>query len=96
MTTMHNPFEEYYLNQARSNDVYQQGGMLPGFMGARMQKGYGLGNVLKGFFRNALPFAKTGAKILGKTLLKTEANIAKDVVKSKQFRQTLKKTRREF
>lgn len=86
---MHNPFEEYYLNQARNNVQY--GGRLPGFMGARMQRGYGLGSIFKGFIRNALPLAKTGAKILGKSLLKTGANIVKDVVKGKEFKQALKR-----
>ncbi len=88
---MYNPFEDYYLNQAQNNDVYQYGGTLPGFMGARVQRGYGLGSIFEGLIRNALPLAKTGAKLLGKNLLKTGANIIKDIVRGKEFKQTLKR-----
>lgn len=88
---MHNPYEEYYLNQAKGNDSYQLGGSLSGFRGARLQRGSGLGSLFKGFVRTALPFAKTGAKLLGKSLLSTGANILKDVANGEGFKQSLKK-----
>ena len=84
---MQNPFEQYYLNQASGN---QQGGTLEGFRGTRMQKGYGLGSLFKGFARSALPFVKTGAKILGKNLVNTGANVMMDVIDGKNLKQSLK------
>ena len=36
-------------------------------------------------------FAKTGAKLLGTTLLDTGANIMKDVAKGRNFRKSLEK-----
>ena len=86
-----NPYVAYFVNQAKGKGHVQLGGSLPGFQGARMQKGFGLGSLFRGFYRTALPFAKTGAKLLGTTLLDTGANIMKDVAKGRNFRKSLEK-----
>ena len=56
-----------------------------------MQKGFRLGSLFRGFYRTALPFLKTGAKLLGTTLLDTGANIMTDVAKGRDFRKSLEK-----
>ena len=45
-----------------------------------MQRGYGLGGLLKGLFRAAVPLLKQGAKVVGRTALKTGAQVAGDVL----------------
>jgi len=55
------------------------------FQGARMQRGHGLGSILRGFFRNAWPLIQTGAKAFGKQALKTGLQIANDVVEGQNF-----------
>ena len=51
-----------------------------------MQRGFGLDSLFRGFYHPALPFARTGAKLLGTTLLDTGANIMKDVAKGRNLR----------
>ena len=63
-------YEQYYRNQVGSGDVF--------FRGTRIQRGYGLGNILSGLFRTALPILKQGAKGLGKEVLRTGVEIASD------------------
>jgi hypothetical protein len=53
---MRNAYEDYYLQQV--------GHGLPVFVGARVQRGHGIGNVLGGVFRQAVPLLTKGAKIL--------------------------------
>lgn len=57
-----------------------RGGSLPVFRGARMQRGYGLGSMLKGMLRSAVPFLKEGGKLIGKKALKTGMHVARDVL----------------
>jgi len=64
-------YEDYYLRQS--------GGQLPVFMGARSQKGHGLGSILSGLFRRVLPFLKANAKNFATTALRTGVDIAEDV-----------------
>ena len=52
---------------------------MPVFQGVRMQRGHGLGSVLKGFFRSAWPLIETGAKAFGRQFFKTGMQIANDV-----------------
>ena len=54
---------DYYREQA--------GHGLPGFQGARFQRGHGLGSMFKGLLHLATPLLKKGAVALGKTALKT-------------------------
>ena len=39
-------------------EYMQRGGSLPVFRGARTQRGYGLGSMLKGILRSAIPLHK--------------------------------------
>ena len=81
-----NPYEAYIVNQTKDKGYFQVGGFLPGFQGAQRQRGFGLGSLFRGFYRTALPFAKTETKLLGTTLLDTGANSMKDVAKGRNLR----------
>jgi hypothetical protein len=71
---------KYYREQAGSG--------VSAFQGARYQRGSGLGNVFKKFYRWLLPVFKThalpvltnGAKSLSKEAIQTAANIATDTL----------------
>ena len=65
-------FVPYYLNQA--------GNGLPGFAGAPMVYGRGLGSVLSRAFRFVLPFLKRGVDIAKPHLKSAAKGIASDVV----------------
>ena len=43
-----NPYEAYFVNQAKGKGYSQLGGYLPGFQGARMRRGFGLGKMGSG------------------------------------------------
>ena len=62
------PFGAYFVNQAIGKGYSELGGSLPGFQGARKQKGFGLHSLSERFYRTALPSAKAGAKLLETTL----------------------------
>ena len=66
--------EDYYINQAGSG--------LPGFQGTRYQRGAGLGSMFSGLLRAVAPLLKSGAKKIGKTLLKKGMNIASNFLDS--------------
>ena len=59
-------------------------GPLPVFVGPGNQRGYGLGGILSGLFRTAIPIVKRGAASLakeaGKEALTTGAGILEDVM----------------
>ena len=57
----------------------QSGYGMPVFAGYRGQRGHGLGSMLSGFFRSALPILKKGLGFFGKEALRTGAMIATDV-----------------
>ena len=88
-------YKKYYLEQAGSG--------YPVFLGARIQKGYGLGNLFKSFYRWIQPIIKTQiypriqetSKVIGHEALRTAANIAKDTLEGKNFRESLKERGRE-
>ena len=61
-------YEQYYAHQC--------GNGMNVFQGARGQRGHGLGSVLSGLFRSALPMIKN----MGKQALQTGLNVATDVV----------------
>lgn len=78
-------YEDYYMTQC--------GNGIPGvFAGARNQRGHGLGSMLSGLFRRAMPIIKRGLKVFGKQALRTGANIANDVASGHEF-STSAKTR---
>ena len=76
-------YEDYYTKQS--------GGELPVFYRARTQRGHGIGSVLGGLFRRALPFLKSGAEILGKQAL----TVATDMIDGKSFKESAKDRRKE-
>ena len=61
-------------------------GDFPVFRGSRMQRGYGLGSILSGMFRTAIPFLKSGAKALGKQALRTGVSIGQDVLSGQNLK----------
>ena len=76
------------------------GGALPVFRGVSVQQGYGIGNLISGLFRQAvpllsktiLPVLKSTAKRAGKTLLRSSANVMKDVILDKKdLKQSMKR-----
>ena len=71
-------YEDYYIQQSGSG--------LPVFQGSRGQRGHGLGSMLSGLFRSAVPMIKRGLATFGKHALKTGLEIAEDVADGKSFR----------
>ena len=57
------------------------------FQGARGQRGHGIGSVLSGLFRSALPMLKN----FGRKALQTGLNVATDVVEGNSFKDSLRK-----
>ena len=76
--------QEYY------NDYYsrQVGEGLGFFSGSTIQKGAGIGSLLGSVFRKTLPLIKSGAAHVGKQLLSTGVNIARDVLQGKNIKQS--------
>ena len=71
---------DYYSNQA--------GRGMPVFVGTRGQRGHGLGSMLAGLFRRAVPMLKRGLSIFGKQALKTGLNVANDVVDGQNWKES--------
>ena len=71
-------YEDYYMQQSGSG--------LPVFQGSRGQRGHGLGSMLRGLFRSAVPMLKRGLATFGKHALKTGLEIAGDVSEGKSFK----------
>lgn len=77
------------------NQALQQGGYFSNddlrvFSGSAMQRGSGLGTVLKGFLKSVAPMAKRAAISLGKNALSGGINIAQDLLNEKNFKQSVK------
>ncbi len=64
----------------------QLGRGYPVFRGAPTQKGYGLGNILGGLFRTAMPLIKQGAKTFGRQAVRTGLGIAQDALEGKNVK----------
>lgn len=82
-------YEDYYCaaaSQRGAGGVYQ---------GARGMRGHGLGSILSGFFRSALPLLKRGLSFFGKEALRTGARIANDVADGQSLGDATKKRVRE-
>lgn len=75
-------YDRYYTNQVGNGIPVYHGGY---------QYGQGLGNVLGGLVRFALPFLKTGAKALGKTALRTGADIMSDTLTGRNIKTSAKR-----
>ncbi len=80
-------YERYYRNQAGGGGNF--------FKGAPIQRGYGLGNILGGLFRAALPILKQGATTLGKQALRTGVNIASDALNGQHVQSAAKERLRQ-
>lgn len=80
-------WEDHFLDQS--------GYGLPGFVGLPYQRGYGIGSFFRGLFRMAVPVLKKVAKIVGKQALAAGANIAGDVLRGQDFKESLKTHGRE-
>ena len=73
-------YENYYLSQV--------GHGMPYFSGARVQQGYGLGNLFSSIAKSVLPLVEKGAKTLGKQVLQSGVNFASDVLQGKNVKQS--------
>ena len=85
---------EAYCSDAKLYDDYyvgQAGYGMPYFSGTQIQRGHGLGNILSGIMRAAMPLVKGGVKALGKQGLQTGMQIAGDVLSGKKTKQAVKK-----
>lgn len=71
-------YEDYYLRQS--------GNGLPVFHGSSGQRGHGLGSMLSGLFRSAVPMIKRGLATFGRHALKTGLEIAGDMTEGKSFK----------
>lgn len=84
-------YENYYLRQV--------GQGMPVFEGANLQRGYGLGGILSGLLRSAVPLLKPllrqGAKALGKHAMKTGVSIAQDALAGQNFKSSAKRRLKE-
>ena len=76
-------YKDYYTRQS--------GGEVPVLYGARTQGGHGLGSILGGLFRRALPFLSIGAKILGQQAM----DVASDMIDGKSFQDSAKSRLKE-
>lgn len=76
-------YETYYLDQSGSG--------IPVFAGSRGQRGHGIGSLLGGLFRSALPMIKRGLATFGKHALKTGLEIANDVVEGDSLKNAAKR-----
>lgn len=72
-------YDDYYVTQAGSG--------LPVFVGARTQKGHGIGSILGGLFRSAVPLIKKGVSTLGKQALRSGVEFAGDLLQGKSARE---------
>ena len=72
-------YEYYYLPQV--------GHGMPYFVGARVQQGYGLGNLFSSIAKSVLPLVKKGAKTLRKKVLQKGVEFASDVLHGKNAKQ---------
>jgi len=64
-------FEDYYVNQSGSDLNFYQG--------VTHQKGYGIGGLFRSLFRVAMPLFKSGAKAIGKQVLRSGADLVNDL-----------------
>lgn len=76
-------YEDYYKSQIGSG--------MPVFEGSRGQKGHGLGSMLSGLFRSAMPMIKRGLASFGKQALKTGLEVANDVMGGHTFQESARR-----
>ena len=76
-------YEKYYLGQS--------GDGIPVYVGSRGQRGHGLGSLLGGLFRSAMPLIRRGLASFGKHALKTGLEIANDVTEGRSVKESAKR-----
>ena len=77
-------YEQYYINQSGSG--------MPVYRGSTgLQRGYGLGGLLGGLFRSAMPILKKGAMAVGREALQSGMDIAQDVMKGENVKTAAKR-----
>ena len=86
MRTLYKPNRELYRQHFCGN-----GSNLPVFQGVQYQEGYGIGNILGGLFRSALPLIKSAGKRLGKEVLTAGKDVLGDVLSGKNIKSSLKR-----
>ena len=72
-------YENYYLSQVGHGGPY--------FSGGHYQQGYGLGNILSAISKTVMPLIKSGAKAIGKQVLRSGVGFASDVLQGKNAKQ---------
>ena len=77
-------YEQYYLNQAGSGMPVYRGSTV-------LQRGYGLGGLLGGLFRSAMPILKKGAMAVGREALQSGIDIAQDVMSGQNVKTATKR-----
>lgn len=82
----HDPhfLDSYYLKQVGSGLPYYSGS-------TGLQRGYGLGGLLGGLFRSAMPLLKKGVAAVGKQALQTGMEIVGDVAGGQNIKRVAKK-----
>src|SRR6266581_3108768 len=70
-------YEDYYSSQS--------GGGVPIYQGSPGQRGHGLGSMLSGLFRSAMPMIKRGLAFFGRQALKTGLEVANDIADGDSF-----------
>ena len=64
----------------------QSGNGLSVFKGATVQRGRGIGSFFSKMLRGAMPLLKSGAKTIGKQVIESGANVAKDLINGKDLK----------
>lgn len=81
----------YCCNARLYDDHFLQTGKgLPIFIGSKGQRGYGLGGIFSSIAKAAIPMLKSAAKSAGKTLLKSGAEFASDVLQGRNVKEAAK------
>lgn len=84
MVVPYNPHDssEFYRNYY----TQQNGNGLSVFKGATIQCGRGIGGFFSRVMRGAMPLLKSGAKTIGRQLIDSGANLAKDLISGEDFK----------
>ncbi|GBN18930.1 hypothetical protein AVEN_190190-1 [Araneus ventricosus] len=81
-------FEDYYLQQT--------GNGLDFYRGTAYQSGYGgVGGLFRSFFRSAIPLFKSGAKAIGKQILKSGLDVMSDISRGDKPKQAAQRRFKE-
>ena len=67
--------------------IHQSGKGYPVFAGRRYQRGHGLGSIVGGLFKAAIPLLRKGANTIGREALTAGLHIAGDVVEGRNIKQ---------